>query len=167
MKITRMDDAERIDIKNVHGRIIERIKPKVAAGVSTRINRPGTFGEYADIAHLDKYFLAMDVGVELDRWLIARGERPSFGDDYAARIDHLLIQLPPGDGASDAVAERAARSAEEMGLLMAGIYRALGDGRITGAEARPLLATIRDLMLELQSLAEQIRAATTPDEDEE
>lgn len=112
------------------------------------INRPGSF---------------MPVDVLAD--LLDAGADPALLAELADLAGCLLVPLPRGKGHA-AITERSGRTAEEFGQVMAGILAALGDGRITRAEAAAILTNIHELMLELAGLAEAVKAATVPEDRE-
>jgi hypothetical protein len=105
-------------------------------------------------------FAPVDVIADLE----AECGRPIVTRKLAELSNCLLVPLPSGQGA-DAVSARAGRSAHEFGEVMEGVFAALRDGRITQDEAPPILANIRELMLELAGMAEAVQAAALDGEE--
>lgn len=122
---------------------------KVAAA-ATRVQR-GAISDYCNRGAPD--FMPIDVLADLTD----ASRDASLLKALADTLDYLLVPLP-GGSAGGIVAERTGRSAKEFGELMMRIGAALGDNRIERAEARAILAEIRELMLELAGLAEAVKS---------
>lgn len=134
---------------------------KVAAG-HTRVEQQA-ISDYCSTAP-DKAAKFMPVDVLAD--LIDASGNTVLLKHLAERAGCLLVQLPHGIG-NAVLTDRSGRTAQEFGEVMAGVLAALGDGRITRAEATGILKDIRELMIELAGMAEAVKAAVRDEEDEE
>ena len=97
------------------------------------------------------------MSLAMARRLSAVAKSSTLADDAAAISGGVFMPVAPSN---DPISELSAKSAEEHGELMSALMRALGDGKITGDEARELLAELDGNLRALVAMRAKLVAIT-------
>ncbi|KAB2846553.1 MAG: hypothetical protein F9K44_15140 [Hyphomicrobiaceae bacterium] len=155
MSARRLPRSFYLSLKAATRRLVAVVGGQEAAALVSRVGHQ-EFSNYGSPAErYEERFMPIDVVADLED---EAGE-PVITRPMVERQGYLVVPLPKGSGPALLI-EASGRSAAELGRLMIHIGEALqDDGRISSrAEARPILASIHQLMVDLAALAETVRA---------
>jgi len=148
-----LNDEEKLKIKAQTKLAIRDCGGQEAAVEATgRLERHQSLSDYGNAQMLNKY-ICIDSAIELDRF----SGNARFAKLFASMNGGIFVPLPKGT-AKGCLEIAAGKTAVEFGDVMVSLGAAIKDGEINQLEALDTVREIKEAMVALAGLAEEVKS---------